>query len=41
MRLASDDGEFPKILIKGNEHPAFPVGAGKNFVIARINIPGA
>jgi hypothetical protein len=41
MRLISDDRKFSKVFIESHKNTPLLMGAGKNFVIAWINIPNS
>lgn len=41
MRLVSDDSKFSEVFIESHQNTPFLMGAGKNFVIAWINIPSS
>ncbi|GJL68311.1 MAG: hypothetical protein NPIRA06_09460 [Nitrospirales bacterium] len=41
MRVTTDDSEFSEVFIESHKHAPFLMGAGEDFVIPWINIPGS
>jgi len=41
MRLISDNSKFSEVFIESHKNTPFLMGAGKDFVIAWINIPSS
>ena len=41
MRLISDNSKFSEVFIESHKNRLFLMGAGKDFVIAWINIPSS
>ena len=36
MRLATEDGKFPKVLVEGYQDTLFPVGPCQQFIVAGV-----